>query len=188
MSCAAKAPTCQEAVPCAEGTSSLASGQDLRLPLQLAGAPVGSPITLGDGGAFTGTFPAPPNGGTYMVRTDYTPTGATAPVASYAANLVVTGGSGGTTPLTLTISFGNGGSGEPPTNLTISLGCAQPHSVPSIYIYTEHSPLACMILEHFLHENTIFCRGVASARSSLAWRHQQDALLGEMHCRVACHQ
>ena len=102
----------------------------MRLSLQVAGVPVGSPITLGPGGTFTGTFPAPANGGTYVVRTDYTPTGASAAVASYAANLVVNGGSGGTTPLTLTIGFGNGANGQPPTNLTISLGHAQTCKVP----------------------------------------------------------
>ena len=96
----------------------------MRLPLQLAGVAIGSPITLGPGGTFTGTFPAPPNGGTYVVRTDYTPTGATAPVASYATNLVVNGGSGGTTPLTLTIGFGNGGNGQPPPDLSITLWLA----------------------------------------------------------------
>ncbi|CAK0782793.1 hypothetical protein CVIRNUC_005988 [Coccomyxa viridis] len=79
--------------------------------LYVAGVAVGSPITLGPGGTFTGTFPAPANGGTYVVRTDYTPKGATAAVASFAANLVVNGGSGGTTPLTLTIGFGNGANG-----------------------------------------------------------------------------
>ncbi|CAK0782794.1 hypothetical protein CVIRNUC_005989 [Coccomyxa viridis] len=79
--------------------------------LYLAGVPVGAPIPLGAGGTFTGTFPAPQNGGTYVVRTDYTPTGAPAPVASYATNLVVNGGSGGTAPLNLTAAFGGGANG-----------------------------------------------------------------------------
>ena len=108
---AATAFAYREACPCAKGTPINAGKQDLRLSLQVAGVAVGSPITLGPGGTFTGTFPAPPTGGTYVVRTDYTPTGATAAVASYATNLVVSGGSGGTTPLTLTIGFGNGANG-----------------------------------------------------------------------------
>ena len=93
--------------------------------MQLAGVPVGSPIPLGAGGTFTGTFPAPQNGGTYVVRTDYTPTGAPAPVASYATNLVVNGGSGGTAPLNITAAFGGGANGQPPANLTLSLNHGQ---------------------------------------------------------------
>ena len=112
-----------------------AGWRDVRLPLQLAGVPVGSPIPLGAGGTFTGTFPAPQNGGTYVVRTDYTPTGATAPVASYATNLVVNGGSGGTAPLNLTAAFGGGANGQPPTNLTLSLDHGQPRAVPSMHIW-----------------------------------------------------
>ena len=102
-------------LPVLGGPPDIAAGQDLRLSLQVAGVAVGSPITLGPGGTFIGTFPAPANGGTYVVRTDYTPKGATAAVASFAANLVVNGGSGGTTPLTLTIGFSNGANGQPPT-------------------------------------------------------------------------
>ena len=142
---------------CAEGTPSIAGGQDLRLSLQVAGVAVGSPITLGPGGTFTGTFPAPPNGGTYVVRTDYTPTGATAAVASYATNLVVNGGSGGTTPLTLSIGFGNVADGQPPTHLTISRGHAQPCDVRSICICTEHRRLACTTLELILPETSRYC-------------------------------
>ena len=150
---AAEAPACQEPAPCAKGASITAGWQDLRLPLQLAGVPVGTPIPLGAGGTFTGTFPAPQNGGTYVVRTDYTPTGATAAVASYATNLVVNGGSGGTAPLNITAAFGGGVNGQPPTNLTLSLDRGRHRAVSSIYICTEHSDLACTISEWFWTEN-----------------------------------
>ena len=56
---AAEAPIHHGACPCAEGTPASAEGARLRLSLQLAGVPVGSPIPLGPGGTFTGTFPAP---------------------------------------------------------------------------------------------------------------------------------
>ena len=132
----------------------------MKLFLQIAGVAVGSPVTLGPGGTFTTTFPAPPNGGTYVVRTDYTPTGATAAVASYATNLVVNGGTGGTTPLTLTLGFGNGANGQPPTSLTLSLGHAQPCDVPSIYICTELSRLPRTILKPNPPETSRSCVGV----------------------------
>ena len=152
----AEAPSHYEASRCAEGPPVTAAGRAMRLSLQIAGVAVGSPITLGPGGTFTGTFPAPANGGTYVVRTDYTPAGATAAVASFAANLVVNGGSGGTTPLTLTIGFGNGANGQPP----ISLGHAQTCKVPSIYMCTEHSRLACTTLELILPETSRYGVGV----------------------------
>ena len=43
--------------------------------LQINGVPVGGPVTLDAQGGFTTTFPAPATPGTYVIRTDYTPTG-----------------------------------------------------------------------------------------------------------------
>ena len=152
--------------------------------MQLAGVAVGSPIPLGAGGTFTGTFPAPQNGGTYVVRTDYTPTGAPAPVASYATNLVVNGGSGGTAPLNITAAFGSGANGQPPANLTLSLDHGRHRAVPFDYICTEHSDLACTITECFCTEQSSFWVAVASARSCLACTFHllgQFALYGSMH-------
>ena len=40
---------------------------------------MGSPVTLNAQGGFTTTFPAPSVPGTYVIRTDYTPTGALDP-------------------------------------------------------------------------------------------------------------
>ena len=47
----------------------------LILGLQLNGVPIGGPVTLGPGGVFTTTFPAPTTPGTYTLLTTYTPTG-----------------------------------------------------------------------------------------------------------------
>ncbi|CAL5220002.1 g1945 [Coccomyxa viridis] len=60
--------------------------------LSLAGAMVGSPVTLGPGGTFTTTLAAPCTAGTYVLTTTYTPTGGTSPTASLATNLAVVGG------------------------------------------------------------------------------------------------
>ena len=51
-------------------------------------------------------------------------TGATAPVASFATNLTVGGGSGGTT--TLSFTFGNGGQGKHLAESCRSLSLTQP--------------------------------------------------------------
>lgn len=39
------------------------------------GVPQGSPVSLGPGGVFTATLPAPATAGTYVLLTAYTPTG-----------------------------------------------------------------------------------------------------------------
>ncbi len=69
--------------------------------------------TVGADGTFTVPFTAPTTPGSYNLLTTYTPTGATAPTASFLTNFVVSSGNGGgTAPTNITISFGNGGNGE----------------------------------------------------------------------------
>ena len=98
-------------------------------PAQLNGVPVGSPLALGPGGTYAATIAAPGIDGSYPVRVDYTPTGATTVAATTTQPLTVgalgttlgpppstaaptgAGGSGSGANNALSIIFGNGGQG-----------------------------------------------------------------------------
>ena len=80
---------------------------------QLNGVPVGSPLALGPGGTYATTIAAPGVDGSYPVRVDYTPTGATTVAATTTQPLTV--GALGTTlgpPPSTAAPSGAGGSGS----------------------------------------------------------------------------